>query len=58
MSPEIRVVLTTPIDERNVLKIKAVGDRISVDQVSPLIVAERKGDFTNQEKLTLLLQAG
>ena len=56
MSPEIRVVLTTPIDERNVVKIKAVSDRISVDQVSPLIVAERKGDVTNQEKLTLLLQ--
>ena len=56
MSREIKVVLTTPIDERSVLKIKAVGDRISVDQVSPLIVAERKGDFANEEKLTLLLK--
>ncbi len=56
MLPEIKVVLTTPIDERNVLKIKAVGDRISVDQVSPLIVAERKGDLSNEEKLTALLQ--
>ena len=56
MSQEIKVVLTTPIDERSVLKIKAVGDRISVDQVSPLIVAERKGDFANEEKLTLLLK--
>ena len=56
MLQEIKVVLTTPIDERNVLKIKAVGDRISVDQVSPLIVAERKGDFANEEKLTLLLR--
>ena len=56
MSQEIKIVLTTPIDERSVLKIKAVGDRISVDQVSPLIVAERKGDFANEEKLTLLLK--
>ncbi len=56
MLPEIKVVLTTPIDERNVLKIKAVGDRISVDQVSPLIVAERKGDLSNEEKLTALLR--
>ena len=56
MSQEIKVVLTTPIDERSVLKIKAVGDRISVDQVSPLIVAERKGDFASEEKLTLLLK--
>ena len=55
MSREIKVVLTTPIDERSVLKIKAVGDRISVDQVSPLIVAERKGDLSNEEKLTTLL---
>ena len=56
MLQEIKVVLTTPIDERNVLKIKAVGDRISVDQVSPLIVAERKGDLSNEEKLTILLR--
>ncbi len=56
MLPEIKVVLTTPIDERNVLKIKAVGDRISVDQVSPLIVAERKGDFSNKDTLTGLLR--
>jgi len=56
MLQEIKVVLTTPLDERNMLKIKAVGDRISVDQVSPLIVAERKGDFADEEKLTLLLR--
>jgi phosphoglycerate dehydrogenase-like enzyme len=56
MLQEIKVVLTTPIDERNVLKIKAAGDRISVDQVSPLIVAERKGDLSNEEKLTALLR--
>jgi phosphoglycerate dehydrogenase-like enzyme len=56
MVREIKVLLTTPLDEGNVLKIKAVDDRISVDQVSPLIVAERKGDFANEEKLTRLLQ--
>jgi len=55
MLQEIKDVVTTPIDERNMLKIKAVGDRISVDQVSPLIVAERKGDLSNEEKLTTLL---
>ncbi len=52
----IRVVLTTPIDEQNVQKIKAVSERIQMDQVSPLVVAEKKGDFANKEKLTLLLQ--
>ena len=52
----IKVVLTTPIDEQNVQKIKAVSERIQVDQVSPLVVAEKKGDFANKEKLTLLLQ--
>ena len=52
----IRVVLTTPIDAQNVQKIKAVSKRIQLEQVSPLVVAEKKGDFTNKEKLTLLLQ--
>ena len=52
----IRVVLTTPIDAQNVQKIKAVSERIQVDQVSPLVVAEKKGDFANKEKLTLLLR--
>jgi D-2-hydroxyacid dehydrogenase (NADP+) len=56
MSEEIKIVLTTPIDERNVLRIKTVSSRIRVDQVSPLVVAEKKGDFTGKEKLTLLLQ--
>jgi D-2-hydroxyacid dehydrogenase (NADP+) len=51
----IRVVLTTPIDEQNVRKIKAVSERIQVEQISPLVVAEKKGDFANKEKLTLLL---
>jgi len=52
----INVVLTTPIDEQNLQKIKAVSGRIHVDQVSPLVVAERKGDFSNKEKLDLLIQ--
>ena len=44
MSQEIiKIVLTTPIDEQNVQKIKAVSDRIHVEQVSPLLVAEKKG---------------
>ncbi|MDP1990675.1 MAG: D-2-hydroxyacid dehydrogenase [Syntrophales bacterium] len=52
----IRVVLTTPIDARNVQMIRAVSERIRVEQVSPWVVAEKKGDFANKEKLTLLLQ--
>ena len=57
MSQEIiRIVLTTPIDEQNVQKIRSVSDRIHIDQVSPLLVSEKKGNFTNKEKLTLLLR--
>jgi phosphoglycerate dehydrogenase-like enzyme len=52
----IKVVLTSPISEPNVQRIKAVSDRIHVDQVSPLVVAEKKGDYTNREKLTHVLQ--
>ena len=52
----IRVVLTTPIDAQNVQKIKAVSERIQLEQVSPLVLAEKKGDFANKEKLTLLLR--
>lgn len=52
----IKIVLTSPIDEQNVQKIKSVSDHIHVDQVSPLVVAEKKGDFAYKEKLTLLLQ--
>jgi len=52
----INVVLTSPIDEQNLQKIKAVSSRIHVDQVSPLVVADRKGDFSNKEKLDLLIQ--
>jgi phosphoglycerate dehydrogenase-like enzyme len=52
----IRVVLTTPIDAQNVQKIKAVSERIQIEQVSPLVLAEKKGDFANKEKLTVLLR--
>ena len=52
----IRIVLTSPVGEENVRKIEAVSERIRVDQVSPLVVAERKGDFADKEKLTRLLQ--
>ncbi len=52
----IRVVLTTPIDAQNVQRIKAVSERIQLEQVSPLVLAEKKGDFANKEKLTLLLR--
>ncbi|TRZ77688.1 MAG: D-2-hydroxyacid dehydrogenase [Deltaproteobacteria bacterium] len=52
----IKVVLTTPLDEQNVQKIKAVSKGISIDQVSGLIVAERKGNNSDKEKLDLLLR--
>ncbi len=52
----IRIVLTSPVGEQNVQKIKEVSERIHVDQASPLVVAEKKGDFADKEKLTLLLQ--
>jgi D-2-hydroxyacid dehydrogenase (NADP+) len=51
----IKVVLTTPLDEQNVQKIKSVSKDVSIDQVSRLIVAERKGSNTDNEKLDLLL---
>jgi phosphoglycerate dehydrogenase-like enzyme len=57
MSQEIiNVVITSPIDEPFVEKIKAVSNRIRVDSVAHWIVAEKKGDFCNQEELNLLLQ--
>jgi D-2-hydroxyacid dehydrogenase (NADP+) len=52
----IKVVLTTPLDERNIQKIAAVGKGISIDQVSGLIVAERKGNDSEKERLDLLLR--
>jgi D-2-hydroxyacid dehydrogenase (NADP+) len=51
----IKVVLTTPLDEQNLQKIKVVSKRLSVDQASSLIVAERKGNLSEKEKLDLLL---
>jgi len=56
MSQEIiKVVVTTPLDERTLQKIKAVSDRIHVEQVSPWVLAERKEDLSNKENLDLLL---
>jgi len=52
----VKVVLTTPLDERNIQKIAAVGKGISIDQVSGLIVAERKGNDSEKERLDLLLR--
>ena len=57
MSQEIiNVVLTSPIDEPLVEKIKAVSNRIQVDPVAHWVVAEKKGDFSNQQELNLLLR--
>lgn len=52
----IKIVLTTPLDEGNIQKIKAVNKGISIDQVSGLIVAERKGNNSDREKLDVLLR--
>jgi len=49
------VVLTTPLDEANVQKIRAVSKGIAIDQVSGLIVAERKGNDSDRGKLDTLL---
>jgi phosphoglycerate dehydrogenase-like enzyme len=51
----IQIVVTTPLDERTMQKIQSVSDRIRIDQVSPWILAERKGDLSNRENLDLLL---
>jgi phosphoglycerate dehydrogenase-like enzyme len=57
MSQEIiNVVITSPINEPMVEKIKAVSNRIRVDPVAHWIVAEKKADFSNQQELNLLLQ--
>lgn len=56
MSKEItKVVITTPLDEQTLQKIKMISDRLQIDQVSPWVLAERKGDLSNKEKLDLLL---
>ena len=46
MSQEIiNVVITSPIDEPSVEKIKAVSNRIQVNPVAHWIVAEKKGIY-------------
>jgi len=57
MSQEIiNVVLTSPIDEPLLEQIKAVSNRLWIDPVAHWIVAEKKGDFSNQQELNLLLK--
>ncbi len=48
---KVNVVLTTPLEEANMQKIRSVSSRIQVDPASSLILAERKGDLSNQKKL-------
>ena len=50
----IRVVLTTPIEEANLKKIQSVSERVRADQLSPLILAERKGDLSRKAELDAL----
>lgn len=52
----IKVVLTSPIDEPLLEKIKAVSKQIRVDPVAHWIVAEKKGALSNRQELNLLLQ--
>jgi D-2-hydroxyacid dehydrogenase (NADP+) len=52
MTPDkVNVVVTTPLEEANIQRIRSVGNRIQVDSLSSLILAERKGDFSNQKRL-------
>lgn len=51
----IKVVVTTPIDEQILRKIEAIDGRIRVDQISPWVLAERKGDLSRHEDLDLIL---
>ena len=53
-SEMVRVVLTTPVEESNLQKIRAVSERLKVDQLSPLILAERKGDGSKKGELDAL----
>ncbi len=56
MSQEIiKVVVTTPLDGRTLQKIQAISDRLRIDQVSPWVLAERKGDNSHKENLDCLL---
>jgi phosphoglycerate dehydrogenase-like enzyme len=57
MSQEtINIVVTSPIDEPDLQKIKVLSDRVRIDPVAPWVVAEKKGDFTHQNELNQLLQ--
>ena len=51
----IRVVVTTPLDEQILREIQAVDGRIRIDQVSPWVLAERKGDLSHKDDLDLIL---
>jgi D-2-hydroxyacid dehydrogenase (NADP+) len=51
----LRLVITTPLDPANLKKIGAVSDRLRIDQVSPWVVAERKGDSSQKENLDAAL---
>ena len=51
----IKVVVTTPLDEQTLRNIQAVSDRLRIDQVSPWVLAERKGDMSHKERLDALL---
>jgi len=53
-SEMVCVVLTTPVEESNLQKIRAVSERFKVDQLSPLILAERKGDGSKKGELDAL----
>ncbi len=52
----IQIVVTSPIDEPLVEKIKAVSPMIRVDPVSHWVVAEKKGDFSGRQALDLRLR--
>ena len=53
-SEMVRVVLTTPVEESNLQKIRAVSERLKVDPLSSLILAERKGDGSKKGELDAL----
>jgi phosphoglycerate dehydrogenase-like enzyme len=52
---KLKILVATPIDEESLGKIIAVSDRISVEPISKLIVAEKKGDPAAKAKLDPLL---
>jgi D-2-hydroxyacid dehydrogenase (NADP+) len=51
----IRVVVTTPLGEKLLSEIQAADGRIRIDQVSPWVLAERKGDLSHKDDLDLIL---